>query len=309
MHRFRIITALCLLGLLCAAGPAGTPSPDTAPSASTRAASAPATKPGPIKVLFIGNSYTGFCQMTTMVELLSRAMDPARPIKASQVSPGGYTFQEHWEIAERARKKGVTENVTLKTIRKGGWDVIVLQSYLDVLRTPEAFQKFGRLLAGEVRKVKARLVFYETWPHRKSTVPAPDAIAKYNAQYFSLARATGGTVSPVGIAFEMVKTRKPEMGRVIHYGKAGNDKHPSYVGAYLIASIHVATIYGKSPVGLPATLYRSAGDRRRNRPLIKIPPDTAKFLQQVAADAIAQAGKIAADLAKSQTTKPSPTKP
>ena len=296
MNRAAITATLSTAVLLFAVAWAQQPSDGTTAPASSSPTTAPAPKPGVMKVLFIGNSYTGFCQMTTMVELLSKAMDPEQPIQAEQVSPGGYTFEEHWNIAERARQKGVTENATLKAIQKGGWDAIVLQAYTDVVKQPDDFQKYGRLLAEEVRKAKARLVFYETWPHGKSTVPSPEAIAKYNAQYFSLAKATGGTVSPVGIAFEMVKTRKPEMGRLIHYGKEGNDEHPSYVGAWLIACIHVATLYGKSPVGLPNELFRSEAERKAGKPLIKVEPDVAKFLQEAAADAIEQARKTAATM-------------
>lgn len=278
----------CLFGLFSS----GVFAQQTQPA--TQPASAPAEKSGPMKVLFIGNSYTGFCNMTTLVELLSAAMDPARPIKADQVSPGGMLFEEHWNIPERAKKKGVTENGSLKAIQKGGWDVIVLQAYTDVVQQPDNFQKYGRLLAEEVKKTGARLVFYETWPFKKPTAPSPEALAKYNAQYFSLAKATGGTVSPVGIAFELVKTRKPELGTKIHYG--GGDEHPSYEGAYLIACTHVATIYGKSPVGLPAELYKNEGDKKAGKPLIKLDPDFAKFLQEVSADAIAESKKIAATM-------------
>ena len=294
MNRAKIVVVWCLVGLFCVEAFAQQPPAATQPAGSQPAA-APASRPGPMKVLFIGNSYTGFCQMTTMVELLSQALDPDRPIKADLVAPGGMLFEEHWNVPKRARDKGVTENGTLKAIQKGGWDVIVLQAYVDVVQQPDNFQKYGRLLAEEVKKTGARLIFYETWPFKKPTIPSPEAIAKYNAQYFSLAKETGGTVSPVGIAFELVKTRKPELGTTIHYG--GGDEHPSYVGAYLIACTHVATIYNKSPVGLPNELYRNEGDKKAGKPLVKVEPEVAKFLQEVAADAITESKKIAASLA------------
>lgn len=290
----RLVTLAWLIGLLGAAG-LGQTAPATAPPAS-QPASAPVSQPGSIKVLFIGNSYTGFGDMTTMVERISQEVAPAKPIKAQQISPGGYTFEEHWNVAERAMKyakvDGVVRNDTLNAIRKGGWDVIVLQAYVDVVGQPENFQKYGRLLAEEAKKSGARVVFYQTWPYKKPTIPWPEMLAKYNDQYFSLAKATGAAVSPVGIAFELIKTRKPEMGTTIHYG--GGDEHPSRIGSWLIACMHVATIYDRSPVGMPSELYRNEGEKRAARPLVKVEPEVAAFLQQTAADAIAEARKLAA---------------
>lgn len=104
----------------------------------------------------------------------------------------------------------------------------------------------------------------------------------------------------MGITFAMVKTRKSELGTVIHYG--GNDEHPSRVGAYLIACVHFATIYDKSPVGLPCELFRSAADRRADKPVVRMDKDTADFLQKVAWDAVQEARKLAAQTPASGPT-------
>ena len=52
--------------------------------------------------------------------------------------------------------------------------------------------------------------------------------------------------------------------------------HPSPKGSYLAACVFYATLFDKSPVGLPAEL------RRGNRVLVQIAPDEAAALQKIA---------------------------
>ncbi len=101
-----------------------------------------------------------------------------------------------------------------------------------------------------------------------------------------MAKQVGATVSPVGIAFELAKTKRPG------FELYGEDKfHPSVAGSYLIACVHFACVYGKSPVGLPERLYSSVD--KKTKPLVELDKDTAAFLQGVAWEAIETGQQLA----------------
>jgi hypothetical protein len=257
----------------------------------------------PLRTLFIGNSYTGYNDLYRIVEAVSKAAGVERPLETFMVAPGGYTFSDHWNMSDATRQKGVTENATLKTLREGTWDIVVLQAYTDAITNPDDFMKYGRLLAEEVKKKNARLVFYETWPFngKEPGKPQPEILQKLNKVYFDLARETGGTVSPVGMAFEIAKTKKPDFNKTIHYG--GNDEHPSPVGSYLIACVHFATIYDRSPVGLPEDLTESPTSMHGVRNVKYVDKDMAAFLQGVAWEAVQEAKKLSGQDAKTEPKK------
>ena len=52
--------------------------------------------------------------------------------------------------------------------------------------------------------------------------------------------------------------------------------HPNDLGTYLVALTHYATIYGKSPVGLPNQLSRADGS-----PATAPSPELARRMQQI----------------------------
>ena len=116
---------------------------------------------------------------------------------------------------------------------------------------------------------------------------ACDAAAFGTPDYYSY---IAGTLKVFLDDWFLAKQRDPKIGPVIHYGKT--DHHPSRIGSYLIACVHFATVYGKSPVGLPATLYRSEGDRKRNRPHVTMDEKTARLLQESAWDAVQEMRKL-----------------
>jgi hypothetical protein len=82
----------------------------------------------PLKVLFIGNSYTGVNDLPSMVDALSEA-GGGRKIEAHRHLVGGCTLERH-----------VKETGAIDKIRERNWDVVVLQeqSLRPVSPTPEA---------------------------------------------------------------------------------------------------------------------------------------------------------------------------
>src|SRR5436190_1748641 len=71
--------------------------------------------PQPIRVLFIGNSYTYVNDLPRMVAALAQA-GKQRPLVHERETPGGYSFEKHWMDGRAVAK-----------ITGAKWDHVVLQ--------------------------------------------------------------------------------------------------------------------------------------------------------------------------------------
>ncbi len=179
---------------------------------------------------------------------------------------GGLAMRQHWERGEVAR--------ALATAR---WDFVVLQGQsVESTAFTDEFLKYGRLLAGEIRRTGARTVLFLTWSVRGEP-QAPVTIA-----YRHLAEATGAAIAPVGIAWERVL----KQGHPLH---DGSGVHPNLAGTYLTACVLYAAVTGGSPVGLPYRFQVKYDGGEPTRPGLDTPtlgPVFARELQQAAWDAV-----------------------
>jgi hypothetical protein len=170
-------------------------------------------------ILFIGNSYS-FGVPAALGELAS---ENGRKIRT------GHSTHSGWTLARHAQ-----HDATLRKIRSGRWDVIVLQEYslnpskFSLLRDREMFPAVRSLVA-EINAVGAIPVLYQTWGRR-------DSFATMNPKvrdgYLAASRNAGGVlVVPVGDYWE----------REINKGR-GNElfqpdgSHPTRIGNRLTAT-------------------------------------------------------------------------
>jgi hypothetical protein len=92
-----------------------------------------------------------------------------------------------------------------------------------------------------------------------------------NGAYFGIAGELNAAVAPVGIAWQKARAANPELQLY------QNDKsHPTPAGSYLAACVFYATLFDKSPVGLPGEL------RDGFTVLIRLAPADARTLQEIA---------------------------
>ena len=106
----------------------------------------------PMKVLFIGNSYTPVNDLPSLVEALAEAAGGQR-IESDQQLPGGFTFEQH-----------VNNKKAIEKIRQRKWDVVVLQEQsLFPILNRESMHKYARILQEEISKQGAKTVLYLTW--------------------------------------------------------------------------------------------------------------------------------------------------
>lgn len=271
--RSRPLAALLLFLLAC------TPRHGTAGDAA-KPASPPAK---PLRVLFIGNSYTYFNNVPALVEGLAAATttNGLRPITTRMLAPGGASLERHWNDPE-----------VRKTLQAGGWDYVVLQEQSTLnapylvngkprVANPETFFRYARLLGQEIRKTGAQLVFYLTWARRDAP---PEDQAMLNHAYTEMAREFGAALAPVGLAWQAVRKERPDLDLYYEDGS-----HPSPAGSYLAAAVLYATLLGRDPQGLPGRIEGPAVNLdtglaapAQKVTLADVPADKALVLQRAA---------------------------
>jgi hypothetical protein len=185
----------------------------------------------PLRILFIGNSYTYVNDLPKMLAALAEA-GKQRPVVSARETPGGCSLEKHWK-----------DGKALKKIQAGPWDYIVLQehSLRPLTDRPKMFEYAAKLEA-EIKQHKAKTLLYQTWARQNT----PERQPELSKAYLDLGKQLGARVVPVGMAWEQALKEDPK--RALH---SKDKSHPSPAGTYLAACVFYATLYGKSPEGLP----------------------------------------------------------
>jgi hypothetical protein len=209
-----------------------------------------------IKILFVGNSHTYLHYMPEMVAKLGEAGGHAFDVR--QVTGEGASLKWHWQ-----------NPATRDLIGKQKWDYVILQERSEgSLENRVAMSAFASRLHKEIKMQGSKTVLFMTWANRAH----PETQQAIANAYSQLSRDLGAILAPVGLAWE--KAKKQEPGFDLHH-KDG--RHANPVGSYLTACVFYAVFTGKSPMGLPETLF-VAGKQRVNLSRRK-----AIFLQETAA--------------------------
>ncbi len=245
--------------------------------ALSRGATTRPTKNPPVRVLFLGNSYTYGNKLPQVVAALAAADKSARPLEVKMVAGGGKNLL--WHAGNKASREAIAS---------GRWDYVILQDQsLTPTLMPDRTRQGAHKLNAAITKSGARTMFFMTWQRR----PTPELLEKYpdmhkrnSKTYMDLARELKAAVAPVGYAWKMAYDANPKWPL---YAK--DNSHPSRMGTYLTACVFYSTIYNKPPAGLPAKVTISKSGKHRT--ILAIPPADAKKLQAIAWRAVRQAGK------------------
>lgn len=221
------------------------------------------------RVLFIGNSYTYTHNLPEVVKLL--ALAGGDTLIHDSYAPGGYRWSQH-----------STDPNTIGKINVGTWDYVVLQEQSQIPSFPQPQVEaqcypYARKLDSLIHAKNpcAQTIFYMTWgrkygdPMNCANVPylctfnGMQAALRYS--YLKIANELGGIVAPAGPAWQRCMTEDPDS--LINLF-SGDLSHPAPAGTYLTACVFYATIFHKTPVGLP---YH-----------FNLPPAQATFMQNIA---------------------------
>ncbi|MBZ5535203.1 MAG: SGNH/GDSL hydrolase family protein [Acidobacteriia bacterium] len=263
------ILRLTAVGLLLVAG-----------SALAPAAQVPQPQRKPLRVLFVGNSYTYYNNLPEMLEQLSLSAGTDSRIQARMIVAGGAMLEQLWQ-----------RGAALWAIQHGGWDYVVLQEQsslgpspmvdgLPTIRSPDDFYKYARLFDEAIRQAGAKTVFYSTWARRNAPVQNQQAL---DFAYMRIARELHARVAPVGLAWQDLRTKG---SGVDPYWQDGS--HPSPAGTYLAACVFYATFTGKNPKGLSHEIFgppvddtgRIDGDKKVQ--LVGLSAASARLIQEAA---------------------------
>ncbi|MBI3823608.1 MAG: SGNH/GDSL hydrolase family protein [Planctomycetes bacterium] len=221
-----LVSVFCLLGLLSStAQPQGDKSK------------------GEIHVLFIGNSLTYGNDLPKMIAELAEA-GKQRPMRHERETPGGCTFEKHWK-----------DGKALAKIQSRKWDFVVLQDQSQApLQKKDAMFDYGKKFDAEIKKHGAKTILYQTWALQNK----PDDQPAISKAYLDLSKELKSGIAPVGNAWDAAL--KADKKLVLH---TNDKKHPNITGTYLAACVFYATIYGKSPEGLPERLGKLTDEEAR----------------------------------------------
>ena len=198
----------------------------------------------PVRILFIGNSYTYFNSSPELLKAMTKEQFPDKPVETKLVSRGGMTLEGHWN-----------DGRALAAIEAGNWDYVVLQEQskmaMPVLVDHETyfgntdlFFEYARKFDAAIKKAAAETVFFMTW----SVVDRPEEQKILTHAYTTIANELDAILVPVGLAWDLVRKNN----QINLYVRDGS--HPSEHGSYLVASTFFSTLFDKNPAGLSGNL-------------------------------------------------------
>ena len=213
---------------------------------------------GPGKhVLFVGNSLTYFNDLPGIVEALADSAHETL-LETRMVALPDFSLEDHWADGRAAA-----------LIRKGGWHVVVLQQGpSSVEANRQLLIDYAQRFDGLSRDVGARSALYMVWP----TSDRQQDFDRSSESYRLAATAVNGLLFRVGDAWREAWRRDASLQLY-----SADGLHPTVEGSYLAALVMYATLYGKSPVGLPSSL------RLRSGALLALSAAHAATLQEAAA--------------------------
>ena len=236
--------------------------------------------PEPLRVLFIGNSYTYFHNAPELFAALARAAHPGREVRTQMVAVGGETLLSLWE-----------RSPAREAVRSGKWDYVVLQDQSRlgdglwdgrfVINAPRLLRWGTGLFDADIRRAGARTVLIQTWARRDLGQDQP----ALDHAFDSVAREFGALVAPAGLAWQRARKEQPAIDLY-----ATDGSHPTPAGSYLLACVLLYALLPETGSGaLPVTITGHAvspagvvDTSQDSSTLVALPPDQAKALQAVA---------------------------
>ncbi|MBC7710589.1 MAG: SGNH/GDSL hydrolase family protein [Rhizobacter sp.] len=230
----KIFSLVCLLLTLTCIAPvaAQTAAPEAPPAPNSDDA---------LKVLFVGNSYTYYNNLSAIVAAFAAAAPSAKQLLPKDHTMGGATLEKIWDL-----------RTTRDVLALKKWDFVVLQehSYWPISspeRMFDAARKFD--LAGKA--IGAKTVLFLTWARQAS----PNEQPLLNAAYESSATRLGALIAPVGPAWQIALALDPKLSLYAFDGR-----HPSATGSYIAACTLFLVISGSQQPCPPLALAAVSTD-------------------------------------------------
>ena len=215
--------------------------------------------PGPLRVLFVGNSHTYGNDVPDLVRRI--AITKGVQLEVEGITAGGATLEDH-----------IKTGTVQQQLEQGAFSAVVLQeqSGRQVLEVAKYEASAGKL-AAFARARKTRVFIHMGWTRQDLVESSGYTQQNWTDSALRVARATGAGVAPVGEAWLAIKRRDPVLGLRL---QDSDGNHATLAGSYASAATIFYALTGVSPLGA-ATKFAS----------LPLPPADAAKLEQAAIDA------------------------
>jgi hypothetical protein len=183
----------------------------------------------PVRILFIGNSFTQRNDLPGLVSGL--AAERGLQVKSELISAGGASLRTHWNAGHATR-----------AIATGGYDYVVLQEQSTLpVKNADRMAENVRLFDEAIQRAKSTTVLYMTWAREH----APETQRAITDAYNTIGRELGAIVVPVGLAWQSCLSQH---GMPVLYDR--DQSHPALAGSYLAACVFLAALLKENPIGI-----------------------------------------------------------
>lgn len=182
----------------------------------------PATRPGAVKILFVGNSLTFYNDLPSRVAAIGISKE--NRIEKEMLAKPNYALEDHW-----------IEGCLQAMIKSGYYDfVVVQQGPSSQADGAKSLLEYGGYLQELCKANDTKLAFFMVWPARVNYHTFPGVITNYtNAAY-----ATGAILCPAGQAWKQYIDRTGDWS---YYG--ADEFHPSPLGTNVAAEIIYKSLF------------------------------------------------------------------
>jgi hypothetical protein len=199
----------------------------------------------PLKILFIGNSFTARNDLPGLIARLATAQ--GKSMEHRLISSGGASLRTHWN-GDEARQ----------AIKDGHFDHVVLQEQSTLpVKNARRMHENVRLFDEAIKAAGAKTTLYMTW----ARLNAPESQHAITDAYTGIGRELAATVVPVGLAWQRFLSKHDHP--VLH---DKDQSHPTLAGSYLAACVFLSVLFQGSPVGVDAEV---AGLSEKDRALLQ----------------------------------------
>ncbi len=220
------------------------------------------------RVLFIGNSYTYYNNMPSLVNSLANSVGDT--IIHDSHAPGGETFQGH-----------ASNSTALSKIQQGNWDFVVLQEQsqrpsFPIQQVENSVFPYAKELVNKIRQSNpcTEPVFYMTWGRKNGdptncqfyaplcTYEGMDDLLR--ERYEIMADSNAALLSPVGAVWRYIRTNHSSIELY-----DADESHPNLAGSYAAAVTFYTVIFRKDPTLLTYNSTLNSTDASTIRNAVK----------------------------------------
>ncbi len=197
----------------------------------------------PMKILFIGNSYTHYNGMPELFEKLAKSK--RIKIDVSMNAKSNHTFKMHCQRPEM-----------FEAIRSQKWDYVVVQGFSrELMHEKEVIDTaslpyFKQIIDSVYTNHSCtNVLLFLTWGYKNGFVNGTDTMSyedmsdRVQRGYEYLSELFNVSIVPIGQVWKSFRKNNPN---VDIYQEDG--QHPNLIGSYLIASGFYSSIFKSSPV-------------------------------------------------------------